>query len=231
MSYTFTLNGKSSELKASIFPPIILSEDNNYEIGLVNFVSYNSIPNVDSSNNNFYYGNNEKLTLPDGCYDISDIKSYIETHINDSKQENTAISLTVNRTTLRTEIKCDKEVDFTKENNIGSILGFDEVILNPDRRHIAKHPVNIFKVNAINVECNLVTNSYRNEKHHHILHVFFPKVEPGTKIIENPLNVIYLPINSRYISEIYVKITDQNGDLINFNEETVTIRLHLKKSN
>ena len=54
-------------------------------------------------------------------------------------------------------------------------------------------------------------------------------VEPGYKINEVPSDVIYLPINTRIINNISVNIIDQDGKLINFRGETITIRLHLKK--
>lgn len=52
---TLTLAGNSSELQAEYFPAIDLS-DGDYVCGLVNFQTINSIPNVDESNNLFYYG-------------------------------------------------------------------------------------------------------------------------------------------------------------------------------
>lgn len=233
MSYTFTLSQRSSVLSAKIYPPIILNENNNYAIGLVNFVSYNSIPNVDSTNNVFHYDDNKTIILPEGTYEIRDIDNYIrfyiENEVSEEEEEPPIIHISSNRNTLKCEVKSNKQIDFRKPNNIGSLLGFIPTILEPNIRHKSNFPINIFKVNVINIECNLVTNSYNNGEHRHILHVFYPNVLPGTKIVENPLNVIYLPINAKYIDEIILKITDQDGNLINFKEEIVTIRLHLKR--
>lgn len=50
----------------------------------------------------------------------------------------------------------------------------------------------------------------------------------GYKIVEVPANVIYLPVNAKRLSSITLKITDQEGNLVNFRGETITIRLHLK---
>lgn len=54
-SITLTLNGNSSHLHAEYFPAIDLS-DGNYVCGLIDFQTFNSIPNVDETNNLFYYG-------------------------------------------------------------------------------------------------------------------------------------------------------------------------------
>ena len=50
----------------------------------------------------------------------------------------------------------------------------------------------------------------------------------GYKITEAPTNVIYLPVNIRSINTIILKVTDQEGNLINFRGKKITIRLHLK---
>lgn len=237
MSYTFTLNDKSSELKATIYPPIVLSESHDYVIGLINFVSYNSIPNVDETNNRFHFGVNNIIILPPGCYEISDINHYLQKYIIDNYENNPlkgqtdrpAINISLNRTTLRSEVKCTEPIDFQQNCSIAQVLGFTPQILAANKKHISNKPINIFRVNAINIECNLVQNSYSNDEKKHILHVFYPKNAPGTKIVENPSNVIYLPINTKFINEIAIKLTDQEGNLVNFNGEVVTVRLHVKK--
>lgn len=55
-SITLTLSGNSPQLQAQYFPPIDLS-DGDYVCGLIDFQTFNSIPNVDETNNLFYYGN------------------------------------------------------------------------------------------------------------------------------------------------------------------------------
>lgn len=52
---TLTLSGRSSQLQAEYFPAIDLS-DGNYVCGLIDFQAFNSIPNVDETNNLFYCG-------------------------------------------------------------------------------------------------------------------------------------------------------------------------------
>lgn len=54
-------------------------------------------------------------------------------------------------------------------------------------------------------------------------------VTSGYRIIEKVSNVIYLRINTNYIEEIILKIKDQDENLINFQNETITISIILKK--
>ena len=80
MSTTFTLTGTISTLSSKYYPPIVL-DNNNYVLGLIYLATYNSFPNINSSNNKFYFtsslGKKAYITLPEGSYEIDDINSYI----------------------------------------------------------------------------------------------------------------------------------------------------------
>lgn len=253
MSYIFTLSGESSVLSCDIFPELELDVNGEYLLGLINFESFNSIPNIEEGCNKFYYidkTNEERsITIQTGSYEISDIESYLRKQMGDKRPDkiessfqrdnsnsnsevvvsDMLISITPNNNTLRSEIKCTQDIDFTKHDSIGPLLGFKKRKLIAYRNHSSDYTVNILKVNAIVVECNIVTSSYFNGSPTHTVHTFFPSVPPGFKIIETPANVIYLPINTRNIDNITLKILDQQGNPINFREETITVTLHLKK--
>ena len=88
--------------------------------------------------------------------------------------------------------------------------------------------VKIFKINTLRVECNITTGAYINNKSVHTIHEFFPLVPAGYRIVEIPKSVIYLPVNVRSINYLQLKIVDQDNEVVNFRNETITIRLHLK---
>lgn len=230
MSHTFTLSGRSSELRTDFNPPLYLDEESDYQLCLLNFDTFNSIPNVDETNNTFHYrvnrGPRREVIIPTGTYDINDINSYLKDVL---ELDDAYVQIRPNNNTLKTEIKTQAEVDFTKGNSIGRLLGFKKRLLLANRTHESDYPTDISKVNAICIECNLVGGSYNNGVPVHIIHQFFPNVPPGYKIIESPQTVIYLPTPAKVITNIIVKITDQDGGLINFREELVTVRLHLRK--
>ena len=140
---TLTLSGVNNVLVASYFPALDLS-DGEYELGLANFESYNTIPNVHSENNKFYYGdNNDVIVIPEGSYELNAIERYLRAALHDETRENCVadnaycvydndvdydanktIVLRANENTMKTEIKCPYRIDFTLPNNIGSLLGF-----------------------------------------------------------------------------------------------------------
>ena len=104
-------------------------------------------------------------------------------------------------------------------------MGFE-----PNITHSYDLPVSILKINALRVECNVTAGAYINERRVHTIHEFFPAVPPGYKIIEAPSQVIYLPITVKTIDHLQVRIVDQDGNLVNFRGEIVTIRLHIKQA-
>lgn len=225
MSLTLTLSGNTSVLTAEYFPPLDLPTD--YVCGLIDFHTYNSIPNVQEKNNNLFHVGKSVVEMPTGSYEIDDIGEYLNQKFDKLKNGPT-ILLKANNNTLKCEITSTDTIYFDRENSIGSLLGFSKRVLEASRLHTSDLPVNIIKVNAIRVECNLISGAFMNGIRVHTLHEFAPKVGPGYKIVEVPTNVIYLPVNTRRISSITLKLLDQDGDLINFRGEIITIRLHLK---
>lgn len=296
---TLSLTGNTSSLTANYFPPIELSENDEYVCGLIDFQTYNSIPNVYESNNSFHYNitksilipkgrytkgdllnqitkykvdNNDYLqnidnilgeiinranftlketvepvhvfrrdtkvyfnikektiTIPVGLYEIEDIYTYLSKVLTENEMGASSLSISVNKNTLLCRIKCSHRIDFSRDNSVGSLLGFNKRVLEENVEHVSDKPVNIFHVNTIRIECNLTTGAYLNNTLVHTIHEFFPTVEPGYKIVEVPKNVIYLPVTVKTIHTLNINILDQDDNLIDFRGETITVRIHIKK--
>lgn len=235
-SYTVSIDSDSSVLRSQIFPAIDLDGHKQWEAALLDFTTYNSIPNVtENINNELHYYHTEKdktnganlkvIKLPTGSYEIEDINRKFQEYIGKDN-----IEIKANNNLLKCEVKSKFYLDFSKHKSIGSLLGFSakSTILEPNKKHIGNEKVNIIKVNTINITCNIIHGSYKNGENKHILHTFYPTVPVGFKIVEKPHNLIYLPLNTSRISDIELNVTDQDGKLVDFREEIISIRLHIK---
>uniref|UniRef100_A0A6V7KD48 Uncharacterized protein n=1 Tax=Bracon brevicornis TaxID=1563983 RepID=A0A6V7KD48_9HYME len=212
-------------MEVQYFPPIELDSRENYMIGLVEFFTWNSIPNIDETNNEFNIVNKGLIQVPTGSYELDDIPKIL---IDESNKKGVTLDIKVNKNTLRTEVKCSHDLDFGWLNSIGQVFGFKQQVLKRNRRHLSDNPAVISKVNALRVECNIATGSYINDKKVHTIHQFVPTVPPGYKIIEVPSNIIYSPVGVHTISDIQLQIVDQLGNFIDFRGEPITVRLHIK---
>lgn len=225
MTITLTVNGDSSLLIANYFPPIQLKE--NYVCGLINFDTYHSIPNIDVENNLFHIGKHE-IEIPVGSYELSDIVDVLITKY--SKLNSTAkLDIKPNNNTIQTCISSSVDpIYFNKDRSVGPLLGFTKRVLKQGEQHYSDKTIDISKINTILIQCNIISGSYINDQLAHTLHQFSLAVPPGYKIIESPSNVIYLPVNTKTINTLILKVTDQDGNLLNFRGERISIKLHLK---
>lgn len=230
MSFTFTLSEKSSVLSYDFSPPIYLDEEFDYEIGLTNFDSYNSIPNIDEKNNCFEWHRETKnlIQVPKGSYELEHIATYIEDYLKSIDSE-AVIRISTDSVTGKVIIRTNGTISFNVKHSLGSVLGFGKRILSAENTYFSTEPVRIFKVNTILIDCNIALGSFLNGKPVHIIHQFFPTVPFGYKIVETPSNILYFPISTKSINNITIRVLDQDGDIVNFNGEIITIRLHLRK--
>ena len=114
-------------------------------------------------------------------------------------------------------IKNNCEVDFRRYNSINSLLGFDGKLYISGINE-SENMVNILTINSILVivvNIDIISGSYANGSTKLTIYSFFPNVSPGYKIIENPHNLLYLPITADTIHSITIWLTDQNGDELN----------------
>lgn len=229
MSQTFTLSGRRSIISKDYFPPIQLERGVRYSLGLIGFFSSNNIPNVDTGRNKFFYtddkGVKKEFTLPTGVYEISHIEKVLQKEIGEKN-----ISLTIDEVSQKCKLTCSHDIDFTQDGSINKILGFRSDIYGKKKLHTSNQTVEINKVITLRVESNITNGSYYNQEPNHSIHEFAVNVDAGYAIIEVPPRVIYYEVNSRTINNITLSIIDQEGDLVNFQNELIIIRLELTKN-
>ena len=100
-------------------------------------------------------------------------------------------------------LKNNYVVDFRKDKSINILLEFDSNLYTSGF-HESENMVNILTINSILVNIAIISGSYVNGFTQPTIYSFFPDVSPEYNIIENPHNLLYLPITSDRIHSITI---------------------------
>lgn len=248
-SFTVAFSGKSSILHADFFPEIIFDPNSRYCCGLLDFTSYNSIPNISEGkgNNKFQFKSTvtdsktkkqtlieKTITLPTGAYEVEDILKYLKQQLAADK-----INLTyeISVATSKVRIVFDAQVEWIS-GTVLNVIGYQQKKTDNKNSQIFANKtgywsddiIKITDIDIIRIECDIVSGSYINGTQCHTIHQFSHcKSAPGYKFIEIPQHIIYLPIEKKQLQNIQIKIIDQNNNLIDFRGEQISCRIHIKK--
>ena len=239
-SFQIIVSNDKTNFNTRFNPKLELDRDKVYEIALVNLETYYSFPNIDDTNNVFVYSHDQgvtwtKIKIPEGSYEI-DINNTIKHEMEkrghyDSINEDHYINISANSNTLKSVLILEKDyqVDFNHQNSISRVLGFTGAKYT-EGFHESENVVDILRINSILVNIDIISGSYVNGTTKSTIYSFFPKVSPGYKIIESPVNLVYLPITLDTIDSLNVMITDQDDHLLNLRNKKLTIRFHIREA-
>ena len=79
------------------------------------------------------------------------------------------------------------------------------------------------------VNVDIIGGSYVNGKTQNTVYSFFPNMSPSYKIVENPRNLVYLPVILDKIHKLQTVVTDQTGKQLNLRRENLTVRYDLRE--
>ena len=240
-SFQIIVSGDKSNFNTLFNPKIELDKKKVYEIALVNLETYYSFPNIDDLNNIFVYSHDQgqtwtKIKIPTGSYEIDDLNQTIRFEMEkvghyDEVNQESYIKIAANSNTLKSILIIGQgyQVDFNQQNNLSKVLGFTGKKYI-EGFHESEKPVNILSINSILVNIDIIDGSYVNGKTKNTIYSFFPDVSPGYKIIESPVNLVYLPILPYTIQNLNLSITDQDENVLNLRDEKLTARFHIREA-
>ena len=237
--FSIVVSDNKTRFKTWFKPPIQLDKKKDYEITLINLETYYSFPNIDRSKNCFTYSPGPSAPwfdiIPEVSYHVEDINEFIHRQIRknghyDKAKDKDNFEIFANTNTLKSEMFLNNscEFDFGRYNSINSLLGFDSKQYSSGFNE-SENMVNILTINSKLVNIDIISGSYVNGSTQLIIYSFFSNISPGYKIIENPHNLLYLPITSETIHSITIWLTDQNGNELNLRGESLSMRLHLRQ--
>ena len=239
MSYTFVVSncGNDCHIKTKFNPTLELDEAKEYEMALVNLETYWSFPNVTEKNNLFKFSDfkkNRHILIPKGAYELDEINNYIQDQMVKLGFEKNTIKIAPNKNTLKCMLYISKGymVDMNPANSLASILGFNHlpyIAKYEDKTYEGESIVKIININSIYIHNNIISHSYIDGSLSPVLYSFFPKTGVGEKIIEQPRERVYSPINLNTITSMETWLTDQDNNDLDLQGENLTIRFHLRE--
>ena len=235
--FDVVLSGKSTQLFADYSPELKL--EGRWGIALQNLSTYNSIPNIDNTNNMFKYFNGsvwKTITIGTGSYEIEELNNEIIRLMKvngdyDNVNDVSYITIEPNLSRLTSEIHLENgyKVDFDFANSLASVLGFGNIIVDKAYTE-SKLPITIIDVNSILVHCDLVQSSFYNGKIGSIIYDFPITTSPGYRMVSTPTTLRYHNIITNTIGTMRVWLTDDKGKVLDLRKELVTISLRFQKN-
>ena len=256
---SFTLNINSSQIAnadsgdftVKMEPPIYLGKG-QYEVSLVSCNLWYSYPNVSATEYNnakFTYSPDSGVTFkdvdfPTGTYTITDLNSYLHDQLilNGDYDTDTngipSISFTPNFNTLKVEIEITEatfQVDLST-SNFYKLFGFSDTqaasILTASA--VGDNIANINNdVNKLVIGTSLLGNSlntYDNSVKGTTLYSFIPDSAPGSNVLVQPAERLYIPMNNAYqIFNVRMYIQDNLGRRLDFRGEPVSYLIHIRE--
>ena len=221
-----------------------LLQTNNKQFKIVvNFLSaYNGIFNVTNRNNNYFFQKNLidedfiQIRFPEGAYEIESLDDEIKRIIIDKEhytEENYPFKIKPNFITLGSIMTISPQgpiIGFVFEDSIGSLLGFNEIILW-EEYNLSPNPVDILSFDNIFIETDFAQGMIFKGKRSCIIFNFSMKVSPGYKLVENFRGGLqwYMMESKDVISSISFRIKNENNQILSFNGQSITFRLSIEE--
>ena len=177
----------------------------------------------------------EHIIIPPGAYELESLDKEIKRIIIEqgyATEANYPFLIKPNFSTLGSiiEITSGYQIDFTQNNTIRDLLGFNSVKLY-EEYNLSDKPVDIISFNNIFIECDIAKGMIFKGKRSGIIFNFTMTVDPGFKYIHRFDSGIqwYMMENKDFISSISFKLRNENGEIVSFNGQSITFSLSIKE--
>ena len=173
----------------------------------------------------------EKARVPSGAYNIDDLNLEIKRILRANGDDKGGETIQANYNTLKSRIllKDGYKVGFKIGGGLKDVLGFKDEVLEENGAHISARQVNITNTHSVLIGCSLISSSYLNASTSEVIYSFSPEKPPGSLLSIKPNQFFYVRMSKREeLSNIIMRVTDQDGRPIDLNGERTTFNLHIK---
>ena len=188
-----------------------------------------SFYNINNSNNNLYYSFDgstmSNLTIPIGNYNVNDLVKYFKSNM-------TGFAISYNQTSNKlTFTHYVNNFMFMSNSTCLSILGFNDntTVISTSLSLTSINCVNVYNIKTIQVNSNLITyNINKVQRNNYCILCSIPVSSQPFSLIEyiNRTNFRTNLFLNR-LQKLKIKLTDDNGNLIDLNGCHYTMTLQL----
>ena len=175
-------------------------------------------------------------SLNPGIYEVVDLNNVLE-HI---LPDNVKVIITIDDIRLKSKLKINQTLIFTKKSLFYSIIGFTQSRSYPlddidgfyqliAGSYKSDKPINITGIDKLHLKTDCIQGSILNGIREPILFSFALSSPPGHKIYKEPRVKLFKKINKSVLSHITFYIEDDDYKAVDFHNETISFTCQLIK--
>ena len=175
-------------------------------------------------------------SLNPGIYEVTDLNNTLK-HI---LPDNVKITVTIDDIRLKSNLRINKTLLFTKKSFFYTILGFTQSRLYPlddiegfyqlePGSHKSDKAINITGIDKIHLKCDCIQGSIVNGIREPILYSFALSSPPGHKIYREPRIKLFKKVNKSVLSHITFYFEDDDHKTVDFIGETISFTCQMIK--
>ena len=175
-------------------------------------------------------------SLNPGIYEVDDLNNTLK-HI---LPDNVKLSVTIDDIRIKSNLKSNETLIFTKKSSFYTILGFTQSRSFPlddidgfyqliAGSYKSDKPINVTGVDKIHLKCDCIQGSIVNGKREPILYSFALPSPPGHKIYKEPRIKLFKKIKKSVLSHITFYLENEDHKPVDFENETLSFTCQLIK--
>ena len=173
-------------------------------------------------------------SLNPGIYEVIDLNNTLKYILPDVVK----VNITIDDIRLKSTLKINQTLIFTKKSFFYTILGFTQSHSYPlddidgfyqliAGSYKSDKPINITGIDNVHLKCDCIQGSIINGVRESISYSFALSSPPGHKINKEPRVKLFKKINKSVLSHITFYFEDDDHKAVDFNRETVSFTCQL----
>ena len=216
---------------------LILDPDQEHYIALHSLrlsYTWNNIDAEKFNNNTLRYSkdgtNWSTLTFPNGNYTYSDLSNYIQNYLESQSIEKDSIDIYYVGSLKKCfiELKNNIQVDFRNNISFGSLIGFNNIVVNSSYSPLTPNITN--SIDNVVIRCSMLSssnfNGYQNDSVLYMFNTADHRI--GYNIPIDEKNMIYNKINTNCITKFNVTFKDGLDRFIDLSESDIQMVLFIR---